>query len=468
MVKLTKLSGFIDSHLHMLGLGYTRSNISLEGAKSKKEVIFLLKKSQSKTMIIGRGWNQEQFISKEFLTKTDLNEVSLTIPVVAIRVCGHVLVVNDAMLKLAKIDNTKEIYGGSFNINTGIFKEMAMDLIYNAIPIPNKNDLKEYFIKANKIMLENGITAVASDDFSIFPIPYEEIISVINELYKENLIQVKITEQVNLSIDELRSFIKKGYVNKLFNKFKLGPLKIIADGSLGGKTAALKEPYIDDANNYGIKLYTDLELFEKVYLADSFGMDVVIHAIGDAAIDQAIFALIKSLKITKRKDHHHAIIHAQLMTKSQIKLMKKWDIGAIVQPIFLNTDISIIKSRIGQRYKESYLFKTMYDEGLKVGFSTDSPIEPINPFFNIYTAIYRKSIKNNKLEPFLKEEVFDLQEALNCYTMNNLHYIYKNKLEEKDYIIIDKPLLKTKLLDIHVLKTYIDGKLEYNKNTNFK
>lgn len=463
MVKLTKLSGFIDSHLHMLGLGYTKSNISLEEAKSKKEVISLLKKSQSKTIIIGRGWNQEEFISKKFLTKADLNKVSLTIPVIAIRICGHVLVVNDAMLKLAKIDNNKEINGGSFDINTGIFKEKAMDLIYNKIPIPNKNDLKEYFIKANKIMLENGITSVASDDFSIFPISYEEIISVINELYKENLIQVKITEQVNISIDELRSFIKKGYVNKRFVKFKLGPLKIIADGSLGGKTAALREPYIDDANNLGIKLYTDIELFEKVYLADSFGMDVVIHAIGDAAINQAINAIIKSLKITKRKNHHHALIHAQLATKSQIKLMKEWNIGVIIQPIFLNTDISIVKSRIGSRYKESYLFKTMYNSDLKVGFSTDSPIEPINPFYNLYTAIHRKSIKNNKFQPLLLEEAFELKEALNCYTKNNLHYIYEDKLEESDYIIVDRTLNKNDLLNINVLKTYIDGILVYNK-----
>ena len=248
-----------------------------------------------------------------------------------------------------------------------------------------------------------------------------------------------------------------------FVKFKLGPLKIIADGSLGGKTAALREPYMDDANNLGIKLYTDIELFEKVYLADSFGMDVVIHAIGDTAINQAINAIIKSLKITKRRNHHHALIHAQLATKSQIKLMKEWNIGAIVQPIFLNTDISIVKSRIGSRYKESYLFKTMYNLDLKVGFSTDSPIEPINPFYNLYTAIHRKSIKNNKLQPLLLEEAFELKEALDCYTKNNLHYIYEDKQEESDYIIIDRPLNKNDLLNTNVLKTYIDGILVYNK-----
>jgi len=462
---MIKLPGFIDSHLHMLGLGYTKSNIDLVNTRSREGIISLLKKDKAKKIIIGRGWNQENFTDKKFLTKTDLNKVSDIIPVIAIRVCGHVVVVNDALLKLVKIDSsTKQIKGGSFNYNTGIFSEKSIQLIYNSLPTPSRDDLKKYFIKANNILLKNGITSVASDDFSIFPIPYEEVISVINELYSKELLQVKITEQVNLSIEDLKEFIKKGYVNKRFNKFKLGPLKIIADGSLGGKTAKLSKPYEDEPLNSGINLYNDDSLFQKIFLADNNKMDVVIHAIGDLAANQAINAIVKSLKISKRQNHHHAIIHAQLLTKSQMELMKKWKIGVIVQPIFLNTDISFIKSRIGSRYTKSYLFKTMYDLGLKVGFSTDSPIEPVNPFYNIYTAVYRKSIKDKNIQPFLKKESFDLIKALECYTINNLHYIYEDKLKKEDYIIIDKPLLKTNLLDIQVLKTYIDGKLVYKKD----
>ncbi len=458
-----KLPGFIDSHMHVLGLGYITYNLDLTKVNFIRDIIKIVKQSNNKNIIIGRGWNQEDFMEKRMPTKLDLNLASSDIPVLIVRVCGHVIVVNDRMLELAGIDSeTKQILGGNFSYETGIFSEKAINLIYDKIPKPNKQDLRKYLIKANQILLSNGVTSVASDDFSILPVSYEYIIEIINELYDENLIQVRITEQVNLSYSNLKDFINKGYANKKYEKFRMGPLKILADGSLGAKTAYLNKPYENDPNNYGIKTFSDEQLFKLVHLANVNAMDVVIHAIGDGAVDQVLKTLIKSTRITKRYNHNHAIIHAQLATNKQIALMKQWGIGAIVQPVFLNSDIPIIKSRIGERYKESYLFKTMYDQDINVGFSTDCPIEPVNPFLNIYTAITRKSIKSPNLEPFLVEEGFDLQSALKCYTTNNLKYTYQQSND--DYIIIDKNInsCSTKGIQaLQVIKTYIDGKLVY-------
>ncbi|MCK5731831.1 MAG: amidohydrolase family protein, partial [Tenericutes bacterium] len=348
---------------------------------------------------------------------------------------------------------------------TGVFTENALGLIYGVLPKPSKEDIKQYFIKANEILLSNGITSIGSDDFSTLNVDYELIIECLEELYENNLLQVRLYEQVNLPNKEiLLDFINKGYVNKRFGNFRMGPLKILADGSLGGKTASLNEPYENEPSNYGIKTYSDEELFKLIYLADSNNMDVVIHAIGDDASDQAINALIKSLKLTKRKSHNHALIHAQLTTKIQIEKMKQWNIGAIIQPIFLNSDIQIIESRIGSRCFESYLFKTMFDSGIHVGFSTDSPIEPVNPFANIYSAVTRRSIKSPELDPFLIEESFTVENAILCYTYNNVRYTYENELNEKDYIITDTNIYSCpleKIKDIKVLETYIDNKLIY-------
>ena len=460
-----KLPGFIDSHMHVLGLGYVSFNVNLNDIFSIEDLITLLNQNKDKSIIIGRGWNQENFKEKRFPTKDDLNKVSSDIPILIRRVCGHVLVANDKMMELANINEfSNQISGGTFDFFTGLFTEKAINIIINALPKPSRDDLRKYFLKANEILLENGITSVASDDFSTLSVDYEEIISVINELYDENLLKVKITEQVNLPYKKLKEFIKKGYVNKKYNKYKLGPLKILADGSLGGKTARLLKSYENEPNNYGILTYSDDELFDLVHLADSNNMDVVIHAIGDKTSQQAIDILIKSLKITKRTKHNHAIIHAQLTTKEQIKLMKQWNIGAIVQPIFLNSDIPIIESRIGNRAKESYLFKSFYKQGVNVGFSTDSPIEPVNPFKNIYCAVTRKSIKYPNEKPFLFEESFTTSEALECYTTNNLGYIYEPILPKGDYIITNQDIYTSKLYeikDIKVIKTYIDDKLVY-------
>ncbi len=461
-----KLPGFIDSHLHFLGLGYIKSNVELKDTESIEEVKALLKASTNKKMILSRGWNQENFIEKRMLTKNDLNQVSDEIPIIATRVCGHVIVVNDKMMEIAGIsDSTKQINGGEFSYETGIFSEKAIGLIYDFIPQPSIDDIKEYLIKADQILLSNGITSCASDDFSVLPIDYKIIIKAFVELYNENKLHVKITEQVNLPIEQLKEFIELGYVNKRFDKFRMGPLKILADGSLGGKTAFLNAPYENEPNNFGIRTFIDEELFEIVHLADINGMDTVIHAIGDGAIDQAINTIARTQKITKR-ENHHAIIHAQLATEKQIERMAKLNIGAIIQPIFINSDIKIIESRIGTRSKHSYLFNTMFKNGLKVGFSTDAPVENCNPFENIYTSVTRKSIKFPDLEPFFQNEGYELKNALKAYTTNNLHFVYQNEISQGDYIKINKNIYEMNIEDIKnikVMETYIDDKLVYKK-----
>lgn len=462
------LPGFIDSHLHVLGLGYITYNIDLTKIESIPELVDTLKNNLTEKMIIGRGWNQENLKEKRMPTKADLNLVSEDIPIVLVRACGHVLVVNDKMLELAQItDHSKQVFGGHFSFETGIFSEKALALIYDKMPLPGKEELRKYFITANKILLENGITSVASDDFCIFPIDYELVIETLLELYQEDKIQVKITEQVHLPYEKLKDFISKGYVNNTMESLRMGPLKILADGSLGGKTAFLNEPYKGEPDNRGISTYSDEELYNLIHLADSNNMDVVVHAIGDGASDQVIEAIAKSLSITNRTNHAHAIIHAQLTNNRQIEKMFEHQIGAIVQPIFLNSDIPIIEERIGNREKESYLFKTMYKKGINVGFSTDSPIEPVNPFYNIYVAMTRKSIKMPDIQAFNESESFTLNESLECYLENNLKYIYQQQLPAGDYIVIDKELdhIEVKdLLDINIKETYVNNKLVYSKN----
>lgn len=462
-----KIPGFIDSHLHFLGLGYTLCNVDLTDCFSIEAIKAKLNKQKPSNILIGRGWNQENLQENRMLTKQDLNAVSKDIPIVMTRVCGHVLTVNDKMLEIAGITkSTKQVDGGHFDFESGIFSENALSLIQDKLPQPTKDDLKKYMAVANRILLENGITEVASDDFCVFKIPFEDVLEAFIEMYEENKIQVKITEQVNLSLESLKRFISKGYVNKRFGKLRLGPLKILADGSLGGSTAYLKKPYHGSQTNKGIAAYSDTALYELIHLANKNDMDAVIHAIGDASVEQVLHALIKSIEQTKRYHHHHAIIHAQLANQAQIDQMKIYHIGAIVQPIFLNSDIKIVVSRIGDRAKESYLFKSMYRKGINVGFSTDCPIEPVNPLLNIYTAVTRKSLKDSTLSPFILEEAFTVREALTCYTTNNCHYVYKAALDPLDYVVLDKDIFNIKpeaIKDVQVLETYIDGVCVYRK-----
>lgn len=456
-----RLKAFIDSHLHALGLGYYQDIINLNSVTSIENIINLLKQSE-KDVIVARGFNQDNLIEKRMPLKQDLDEISK--PVAIFRICGHIAVINQAMIdSIGTHKLSYQVFGGSFNLETGLFTEKALSLISEVIPKPTKDDLKRYLIKANDILLENGITKVASDDFSSFDIDYEIIIEAINEVIDEGKIDISITEQVNLPLNKFKDFIKKGYVNKKYRNFKMGPLKILADGSLGGRTASLNEAYSDDPSNFGILTFSDNELSELIDLAFNNDMDVVVHAIGDKACDQAI-KIISSLNDKyDRKSPNNAIIHAQVLNKRQIDLLRINHINAIVQPIFINTDIKIISDRIGNRDKESYLFKTM-SENINLGFSTDSPVETVNPFHNIYCAVTRKSLNFPEYPPFNSEEAFSLNCALKAYTDNNLGFVYEK--ESFDYIEIDKDIYNLdleELKDVKVLKTFIDKKIVYER-----
>lgn len=411
---------FIDSHLHILGLGYIKSMIDLTNYSSINELTTI---KSDKDMIIGRGWHENDFKEKTNPTKTDLNQISNDKPVIFIRVCGHVLVCNDKAMERANINSSsKQIPGGTFDFETGVFTEDAIKIIYNIIPKPTKEDIKEMFMIGDKILVENNIYMCASDDFSTLPVPYELVLESLIELYEEEQMQVKIIEQINIP-DKilLNDFIEKGYHKITMDKLKMGPLKLLADGSLGGRTAAMREGYHDDPLNKGVKTFTDEEINELVYLADRNGMDVHIHSIGDASVDQVLDAIEVSLLKTKRVDHRHAIIHCQLANLSQIDRMKSLGVSAIVQPIFLNSDIPIIESRLGRvRSMETYLFKTIYNKGIKVGFSTDAPVEDVNPLDNIKVAMTRTSLKYPLNGSFLEKEAFTYEECIDCYTNHNL------------------------------------------------
>ena len=460
------MNAFHDAHLHVLGIGYSASIVDLSKATSIKEVKTILKDAlnDNKEVLLARGWDQSLFSEERMLNKDDLNEISTTKAIVAIRICGHIISVNDAALKLANIKDARpQVDGGSFDLDAGIFTEQAINLIYDSLPPYTKDDIKEFLKVANDILLAKGVTTVYSDDFSILNVDFEVIIEAMKDAYEEGLIRVRITEQVNLpKRADLKRFIDQEYQNATIHKnFKMGPLKLLADGSLGGRTAYLNEPYSDDQDTVGIKTFKDEELLELLTIADESEMDAHIHAIGDGTIDQVLDVFKEVMENSTRHNYEYGIIHTQLANIAQIKKMKELGITSIIQPIFLNSDIPMIEDRIGERAKESYLFYTMFKEGVTTLFSTDSPVEPVDPFLNLYCAMTRKSIKYPELEPFLEDEAFTLEEAIGCYQSPASHFkdVFSQDRIEVDRDIYD--LSKEEIKDVKVLRTYMDSQLVY-------
>lgn len=447
----TVLPGFFDTHLHLVGLGYNKTITSLQGL-DVQEIVDSLKKVE-KDWIIGRGWHQNAF-TKE-LTKQDLDKVNTDKPVIAIRVCGHVLVANSKAIELTGL-TTEEYKGGTISFETGEFTEDALEVIYNMIPDNDKDSIKEMILASQEDMLQNGITCVGSDDFSMLKVEYQDVINAYEELDKDGLLKLRVIQQVNLpEINTFKEFINKGYANKWVGKnIKMGPMKLLLDGSLGGQTAYMNEPY-EGTDNVGVNTFTQEELNEMVSLCESAKMDFCIHAIGDGAVD-----LILNAPKTRKT---HGIIHAQFLNKRQIKECKEQGISIYAQPIFLNSDIPIIEKSVGERSKESYLFKTMNEE-LLLSFSTDAPVEDINPFENIKVSMTRQALHGG--EVFLPDEAFTFDEAVACYSLNGYKQvgIYDNGLLDAgykaDFIVVEE---SEDVKNCKVYQTFIDGQVVYSK-----
>jgi predicted amidohydrolase YtcJ len=303
--------GFNDSHMHLLNYGSSLLNVNLVGVRSIEEMIerttkFIVDSNiNSNDIIQGRGWNHDYFTEKRFPNRYDLDKISTTQPIMLTRACGHVSVVNSKALEIAGITkNTPQVDGGHFDIDEngellGIFRENALSLVYDQIPEPSVENIKKMIMTAAANANTQGITSVQSDDLlSVTVEDFTKVIRAYTELRDEGKLTVRVNEQCLLDkVENLNKFLNMGYrTGKGDELFKIGPLKLLADGSLGARTAYMCKPYSDDPSTSGIPVYTQEDLDNLVITAHNAGMQVAVHCIGDKAI-YMVLKVLKKLRI---------------------------------------------------------------------------------------------------------------------------------------------------------------------------
>lgn len=476
----TVLPGLNDSHLHFYSTGLYLDLVDVMGSRSIQEVKARIREYINKrqvkpgTWIRGRGWNHELFTDESrFITRQDLDEVTMDHPLLLYRTCGHVLVANSLAIKLAKLKpgNLK----GEYDLEKGIFKEQAIEALLQAIPDPTIEEIKTTIKAAMKHANRYGITSVQSDDLMHLPSRNaEKMLAAFQALDKERKLTVRIYEQAQLpTLDYLKAFLERGLTTGVGSPFfKIGPLKLLADGSLGARTAALRKPYRDDPLTAGILNYSNEELYALVETAHTHRMQVAIHGIGDRAIEQIIDTYKKVLQRYPRLDHRHGIVHAQIMDSHLIAEMKALNLLAYVQPIFLNYDHRIVEARVGSLARTSYAYRTMKRLGIHVAYGTDSPVEKIDPMENIYTAVTRKGLDGKPEEGWMKEEAVTVEEAVHAYTVEGAYAEFmedeKGKLIPNylaDLIVLNQDLFTVPsetIRQTRVLLTMVDGKIVYS------
>ena len=469
------LPGFNDSHMHIVGYGKSLKDLQLmEHTSSIKNVLAIIKKNlPTKGWLLARGWNHDYFTDKKrFITKQELDSISQEIPILITRACGHVLIANSKAIQLATIDG-KEIEGGSYDIETGVFKENAMSLLYEAIDVPSIKEIKEYILVAQKQLNRYGITSIQSDDLVSLNVPYQSILDAFIELEKEQLLTVRIYQQAQLvDIQTLKEFIAKGYHTGVGNEyFKIGPLKMLGDGSLGARTAFVSEPYLDDATTNGIAIYTKEEIKEMFSYANSHNMQIAIHAIGDGILDWILEAYQEIISNLPQVDHRHGIVHVQITRQDQLEKIKEMKLHGYIQSIFLDYDNHIIRKRVSKEIADtSYNFKTLLEYST-ISNGSDCPVELPDVCKGIQLAITRTAIDG--CGPYLTSQALTRKQAVDSFTRNGAFASFEEHQKGQikagmfaDFVVMDKNIFtveEDKIKDIEVLQTYLGGKLVYQK-----
>jgi predicted amidohydrolase YtcJ len=483
--KETVIPGLNDSHLHLYGLSLTRKQLSLLGSTSVQEVMDKTSTYINNHQIapgkwvVGRGWNQDFFEGEiRFPTKSDLDQISGAHPIVLTRVCGHMMIVNSKALEFAGI--TKDALppsGGRIDFEAGMLSEKALGMVYKNIPDPDDAELEKMLRETMAYANSKGVTTLQTDDlYHLSQSDFHRMMKMYQKLDKEQKLTCRLVLQALLpQMEQLKAFIEEGYPNQVYSTYlKAGPLKILTDGTLGARTAAMRKPYHDDPLTKGLYTYQNDELYEIIETAHLAHMSVALHAIGDGAMTQVLDVIEEVLNKYPKDDHRHAIVHCQITDDEICNRMKKLNITAIVQPIFLDNDLHIVKSRVGEELAStSYAFGSMLKKGIRVAIGTDAPIEDVNPFPNIYAAVTRKDKLGMPQEGHYPNEALSVEEAVYNYTVT---CAYSSFDEEKtgmikpgmlaDLVVLDRNIFTispNEIKDTEVLLTFVGGNLVYQK-----
>jgi len=480
--------GFNDSHMHLAMFGSNLLECDLVGTESVDDIIermqdFIQKnKIEPGRWVTGKGWNEDYFNIRMLPTRYDLDKISTEHNICLTRACYHTCVVNSKGLETAGVtkDNV-QIEGGRFEVDEkgvpiGICREKALKYIYSKLPSYNVEDIKKMIRSASDCAVSKGLTSIQTDDFMLPGVEFEQILEAYKELHDSGELKVRIYEQCLLpTMDKLQHFLEKGCrTGEGDEYFKFGPLKLLADGSLGPRTAYLREPYADQPSTSGIPAYSQDGLNEIVKKAHDAGMQIAVHCIGDKAMYMVFEAFENACVQNPRKDPRHTVVHCQITDEILLDKFREDNVVATIQPIFLNYDLHMAEGRIGkERVKTSYNWKSLFDRGVHVACGSDCPVEPFDVLPGIYAAVTRKDLKGYPENGWLPEQKLSVYQALYGFTLGSAYASFeeniKGSIEEgklADMAVLSDDIYQIepdKIKDVEVMMTFVNGKLVYKK-----
>jgi len=468
--------GFNDAHLHFLSGGKSMQEVDLTGASSVREIQRRVLKKLSKlppgSWVTGRGWDQTLLPGKEWPTRRILDVIAPDVPVCLSRVCGHAALVNSKALRIAGITaDTPNPPAGEIMRDpvtgqpTGILKEEAMTLVFQYIPPLSEEAVEMAVERALFEAKRFGVTSVQDNTSA-------RMLEVYQKLLDEGRLTCRISEWPPLR-EDLKEYkrLRQKYKGTMI---RFGLLKGFADGSMGSRTAAFAEPYLDDPTTRGIPQMTQEELNRLVLGADKEGFQVGVHAIGDEGNRMVLDAYALARQVNGGRDSRHRIEHAQVLKEADLSRFDELGVVASMQPTHCISDMRWAEERIGtQRCRYAYAWRSLKDRGAVLAFGTDWPVEPLNPMLGLYAAVTRRDTLGYPSGGWFPRERVTIEEAIEAYTLGSAYAEFmdeeKGSLEPDklaDIVILDRNLLEgspEEILKTKVIYNILGGKIVYQR-----
>ncbi|KKI19136.1 amidohydrolase [Sphingomonas sp. Ag1] len=477
----TVLPGFIDAHGHVMGLGFGALSLDLSGARSLDEakamVAAYARANPNRKWITGRGWNQEAWGLGRFPTAADLDSVVGDRAVWLERADGHAGWANTAAMREANVTAaTASPAGGriekSGNAPSGVFVDAAMQLIERAVPKPLPKERDAAFLEAQQALLANGITAVADmgttvDDW----LSYRRMADI-------GAMRVRVMSYA-AGVDTASQIGGKGPTPWLYDdRLRLGGVKIYLDGALGSRGAALKAPYADAAGEKGLSFLSDTQLQNQMSRAAMDNFQLAVHAIGDKANSQVLDA-IQVLNATYGGDRRWRIEHAQIVDPNDLKSFGKYGTIASMQPTHQTGDRTMAEARLGpNRLNGAYAWKSVLDNGGKLAFGSDFPVEKPDPWAGWAAAFTRQDANGQPPGGWHPEEAVTREQAWWAFTGGAAYAGFAEKNfgnlapgQKADFIVVDRDPLSVDamgLRNIKVEQTWVGGEKVFDRAKGVK
>ncbi len=407
--------GFTDAHGHMLSYAQQLLSVDLVGTKSMDELLVRVEKYQQRNkrkFIIGRGWDQSLWGDTSFPTNDRLNQLFPEIPVCLIRIDGHAMLVNDALLNKVQYTTATKIDGGYLGQKdgklTGFLVDNAMEKINHIIPPFSSKEMSEKILEIQQELFQYGITGVHEAGIQYNDIAFFKKLIDKGE-FQLNLYAMLMPTKENIAFAEKNGI----YTHK---NLSIRSFKVIGDGALGSRGALLKKSYSDKHDHFGL-LTTPLDQMQRVAaICELNGYQMNTHAIGDST-NKIVLDLYKRA-FESNPDHRWRIEHAQIVDPKDLALFGQYGIFPSVQPTHAVSDQRWAIQRLGKdRMKGAYAYKSLLNSFGMLAIGTDFPIELTDPFLTIHAAVQRKNADNVPSEGFLVHEAISLQDCLKGMTI---------------------------------------------------